>query len=67
MFFANVTGEEQTISFELRPEDYGKTTVTGQLYTTAGEPAIDCSMEEGGLRLLKLPARSIAMLELTSP
>lgn len=67
LFFANVTGEEQTISIELRPEDFGKTTVTGQLYTKAGEPAIDCSMEQGGLRLLKLPARSIAMLELTSP
>lgn len=65
LFFANVTEEEQMIRIVLRPEDYGKTTVTGRLFTIAGERAVDYPMKQDAQRLLPLPARSVAMLELT--
>lgn len=64
LFFANVTEAEQTIRIDLRPEDYGKTAVSGRLFTLTGEQAVDCDPQQDDRRLLSLPARSIAMLEL---
>lgn len=66
LFFANVGEEEQTVSVKLDPSAHGMSGLSGRLFRIDGDGELELKRNgSDGLTAVVVPARSVALIELT--